>query len=441
MLRLSCTGGGMRKLILIMIMVGLFILACSNQFELDDKSKVTVYTVFAGGEVCEGRSIHTYRIPSIVTSKEGTLLAFAEARLDSRSDRVPGWIVCSRSKTNGTIWCTPKKLFDPNMGDEQGTKTALNPTAVADVNTGSIFVFFNVKPFRDTFDEAGNLQVFDGYDYDNSYSLWVIQTEDEGDSWKSPINITETLKLESETSISVGPSRGICIRGGDDAGTLVVPGTATGGLHLFYSKDHGLSWQRSEKFIPEDGRTGEVMLVEQSDHSLLLMRRSKKSEENLYNYKYSVQSSDLGENWISVLDIDETDDQLGEVRDCGDSGCQAALLRYQDPLSDKSWILFSSPDYDQRTNLNLEMSDNNFQTRYNKIQLYSLATAYSCMTQAGNGEVGVLFEANKELETFSEGLKSLKESDSDNPMVLTGSGYLDILYLSVDLEKDDFMVK
>ena len=57
-------------------------------------------TLFKSGE--EGYS--NYRIPSLITTKEGSLLAFCEARKDHRGDSGNIDLVAKRSTDNGKTW-------------------------------------------------------------------------------------------------------------------------------------------------------------------------------------------------------------------------------------------------------------------------------------------------------------------------------------------------
>jgi sialidase-1 len=67
--------------------------------EIDQKARELpeITDVFISGE--EG--YHTYRIPSVITTQKGTVLAFCEGRA-SRADHAHNDIVMKRSKDGGT---------------------------------------------------------------------------------------------------------------------------------------------------------------------------------------------------------------------------------------------------------------------------------------------------------------------------------------------------
>ena len=87
--------------------------------------------VFVAGE----SSVHTYRIPAIVTSVKGTLLAFAEARKQSSGDQTPTDLVLKRSLDNGKSW-QPMQVVVKGKDQE----AIMNPTPVIDRTNGTILL-------------------------------------------------------------------------------------------------------------------------------------------------------------------------------------------------------------------------------------------------------------------------------------------------------------
>src|SRR6186713_2883865 len=78
---------------------------------------------------------NTYRIPAIVRSTNGTLLAFCEGRKNSGSDSGDIDIVLRRSTNSGLTWLAMSVV------QEEGGSAAItigNPAPVVDETTGSI---------------------------------------------------------------------------------------------------------------------------------------------------------------------------------------------------------------------------------------------------------------------------------------------------------------
>src|SRR5688572_4491882 len=86
--------------------------------------------IFAAGQ----NGYHTYRIPSLIASKPGTLLAFCEGRKNSASDAGDIDVLMKRSTDNGKTWSEHRVLWD------DGTNTCGNPCPVVDQETGTIWL-------------------------------------------------------------------------------------------------------------------------------------------------------------------------------------------------------------------------------------------------------------------------------------------------------------
>ena len=73
-----------------------------------DDHKMSRVDVFVSGT--EG--YHSYRIPSIITSAEGTVLAFCEGRKNSRGDSGDIDLLLKRSRDNGKTWSEATVVWD-----------------------------------------------------------------------------------------------------------------------------------------------------------------------------------------------------------------------------------------------------------------------------------------------------------------------------------------
>src|SRR5690242_2845954 len=75
---------------------------------------------------------HTYRIPAIVTTNKGTLVAFCEGRKSGRGDAGNIDVLATRSTDGGKTWSKPAVVWD------DGDNTCGNPAPVVDRDTGTI---------------------------------------------------------------------------------------------------------------------------------------------------------------------------------------------------------------------------------------------------------------------------------------------------------------
>ena len=82
---------------------------------------------------------HTYRIPAIVVTNQGTVLAFCEGRKTSRSDHGDVDLIFRRSTDGGRTWSPTQLVYE-----EGGTAkiTIGNPCPVVDQERGVIWLPF-----------------------------------------------------------------------------------------------------------------------------------------------------------------------------------------------------------------------------------------------------------------------------------------------------------
>ncbi len=85
--------------------------------------------LFLSGE----NGYHTYRIPALLTTQKGTILAFCEGRRNSRSDTDDIDVLLRRSYDNGETWT------DMQIVADMGGDTIGNPCPVQDPFTGAIW--------------------------------------------------------------------------------------------------------------------------------------------------------------------------------------------------------------------------------------------------------------------------------------------------------------
>ena len=107
-----------------------------------------------------------YRVPVLVTSTQGTVLAFAEARKTNCRDDDDIDLVVKRSFDNGKTWGDLQVITDG------ATHTMGNPCAVVDRETDTIWLPFTW----------------------NGQKVLVTKSTDDGTTWAEPVEITEFAK-------------------------------------------------------------------------------------------------------------------------------------------------------------------------------------------------------------------------------------------------------
>ncbi|MEJ2705129.1 MAG: sialidase family protein [Sedimentisphaerales bacterium] len=82
---------------------------------------------------------HTYRIPALVVTPAGTLMAFCEGRKTSRSDHGDIDLMLRRSRDAGQTWDRQRIVYEE--GDTKKI-TIGNPCAAVDETTGVVWLAF-----------------------------------------------------------------------------------------------------------------------------------------------------------------------------------------------------------------------------------------------------------------------------------------------------------
>jgi sialidase-1 len=314
-----------------------------------------------------------YRIPAIVRSAQGTLLAFCEAR--TGGDSGPIDLVLKRSTDNGATWGPLQVVWD------DGDNTCGNPCPVLDQNTGAVWLLmtWNLGTDHERTIMAGTSQ--------QPRRVYVTSSRDEGVTWERPRDISASTRKPHWRWYATGPGNAIQLTRGAHAGRLLIPCNhsdheAEGHpyrSHVIYSDDQGVSWLLGG--VQED-RTNESSLVERSDGSVLQLMRSYHGR----NRRAMSISEDGGLHWGEVY-LDESLDT---------PVCQANALRHSwaDPAnpSSVSRILFSSPWGGERKRLAVWSSVDEGRSWPVRRVVHAGNAAYSNLVNLGEGRIGLLFE-------------------------------------------------
>ncbi|MEN6453907.1 MAG: sialidase family protein [Prolixibacteraceae bacterium] len=320
-----------------------------------------------------------YRIPSVIVSKRGTVLAFAEGR-NSGGDNGDIDVVIRRSADDGKTWEPETVVWS------EGLNSCGNPCPVVDEETGRIWLWMTWNSGGDF--EAEIIQKKSQF----SRLPFVCYSDDDGLTWSKPVDMSESCRDQSWGWYATGPGFGIQIKSGKYKGRLVIPanhsyddpsrsigfGPFGYGCHVLISDDHGKSWRRSTSIRPG---CNESQVTELNDGTLLMNMRS-------YNNKFSRAisiSTDGGETWGEI----NHDYQLVESR------CQASILDYG-KYKGKHCHIFSNPAVPVgRTHMTIRISRDDCHTWLHSKLLYDGPSAYSCLVRLANGNIGILFETGE----------------------------------------------
>lgn len=305
---------------------------------------------------------HTYRIPSVIVSPKGTVLAFCEGRKNGRGDTGDIDLVMKRSTDGGKSWGKLEVVWD------EGDNTCGNPCPVIDAKTGTIHLLLTHNLRADT--EAKIV----GGTSAGSRTVWIATTTDDGATWSKPVEITKSVKKPGWTWYATGPGIGIQLK----SGRLLVPcdSKSDGGKvlesHVIYSDDAGKTWKIGGAVGPQ---CNECQAVELADGKVMLNIRNHKGNKR----RMVAISADGGETFSKPME----DDALIEPV------CQASILRLP---GEKGGILFSNPASTKREKMTVKRSRDDGKTWAEPLLLHAGPSAYSCLTILPGGEIGCLYE-------------------------------------------------
>lgn len=310
-----------------------------------------------------------FRIPALIVSAKGTLLAFCEGRA-SGSDTGDIDTVLKRSLDGGATW-QPLQV----VGDD-GPNTFGNPCPVVDRDTGTIWLPLTHNPGDAT---EGQIKRAAGT---GSRTVWITKSTDDGVTWAKPVEITATTKDPAWGWYATGPGNGIQMK----SGRLVIPcdhSVIQGGAyrsHVIYSDDHGATWKLGGAI---DTKVNECAVVERSDGTLLMNMRHYAGTHR----RAIATSADGGLTWTKA----ESDPALVEPI------CQASLIRFADPR-DPARVLFafSNPANTarRRDHLTVRLSLDEGRTwPLARLICEESSCGYSSLALLPDGRLGCLYEA------------------------------------------------
>lgn len=336
-----------------------------------------------------------YRIPALLTTKSGTILAFAEARKHTGKDSDQIDLFLKRSTDGG-------KTF----GDVQVVATTPdwvcgNPAPVQDRESGRIWLLF-CKNRRDG-DEG---MICEGK---APRQVWKCYSDDEGESWSEPEEITDSVKPPEWSWYATGPCHGIQLV----SGRLVIPcdhivfkdynRQDPYYSHVIYSDDGGESWQIGGSVTEGTNES----TIEEIEAGLLYFNcRNKYRLEDGGNFRCIAYSRDGGGIFTPIVH----DAALAEPV------CQGSVLAYRTPgqrapsaptgrqaveVGEERRLLFSNPaarsgQSNGRHSLTVKLSYDGGVTWPVSRVLHDRPAAYSDLCIAPDGAVLCFYERGDE---------------------------------------------
>jgi len=350
-------------------------------------------------------SYDNFRIPSIIVTQKGTVLAFAEGRSND-SDGGDIDLLVKRSTDNGKTWSKQLVVWDDK------DNTCGNPCPVIDKTTGRIILFMTWNP--GTSDEAKAVA---------GRRPHMCYSDDDGLSWSKPVDLTLTCKDPTWLWYATGPGIAIQLKSEKYKNRIVIPanhsyptnnkdekvawGDYGYGAHVLLSDDGGATWRKSESITPG---CNESQVIELSDGRLMMNMRSY----NGFSSRAISYSEDGGETWSDIQ----------HALQLADEQCQASIIEYGS-YDGKKMYLFSNPGNPwDRVYMTIRTSFDDCDTWSNSKLIFAGPSSYSCMTVLPDGNIGLLFEGGKDFRYESLTFVSIHPDELFMPGTLLKSDQL-----------------
>ncbi|MHC5025680.1 MAG: exo-alpha-sialidase [Planctomycetota bacterium] len=333
--------------------------------------------------------VAAYRIPGIITTARGTLIAVYDIRHRGWGD-LPGDIDVgmSRSIDGGATWEPMRTILD--MGDDEAWRYdgVGDPAILHDPATGTTWVAATWSHGDRSWNGSGP-----GLEPHETGQLLLTRSSDDGRTWSAPINITRQVKDPAWAFVLQSPGRGIAMADG----TLVFPAQFQAPPDqgrvphstIMYSRDRGETWRigRGAKT-----NTTECQVVELEPGTLMLnMRDNRGGARSVY------VTRDMGQTWTAHP---SSRGALVEPT------CNAGLIRTgatDDPR--KPWLAFVNPNVTRgpRRHMTLKLSLDGGMTWPTSRHLLldeGRSAGYPGLTMLDEETIGVFYEGSRANMTF-----------------------------------------
>ncbi|MFF8903789.1 sialidase family protein [Streptomyces olivaceoviridis] len=329
-----------------------------------------------------------YRIPAVVETRHGTVLAFAEGRRDGAGDTGDIDVVLRRSADGGCTW-GPLTVVAAGRGHTRG-----NPAPVVDPRTGAVVLVTcaNAGTVTEARIMRGEVTPEQGR------RVFVQHSQDDGRSFTAPRDITARVTRPGWRWYATGPGHAVALTRGPHAGRLLIPADHSAappagsrdtgqearyyGGHALYSDDSGRTWHLGFVDAGHDGVTNanETSAAQLPDGRVYFSSRDQNGTAP--GNRLDTYSGDGGRTLDRPYAVQPALNAVPVV--------QGSVLQPRDPGAP---LLFSAPSVPTaRRAPALWASTDAGRTFRRLLTLSDHPAAYSDLVRLAPGTIGVLYE-------------------------------------------------
>lgn len=223
--------------------------------------------------------------------------------------------------------------------------------------------------------------------------LWMRYSDDNGNSWSDPVNLTAQVKNDFEHFLGICPGRGFVTTLPDGTERIIfmvydngkIGWNGVENVSTIYSDDNGETWNRGADTYPlmGVGKTSESQIVELNNGVLRMYAR------NSGDHIAYADSTDGGITWTDF----SADENL-----TAHGNCMCSFINTSKVIDGKKVILGSfASNTESRADGVIKVGLVNSDNSVSWISTYNLTSggdfyAYSCMTELKDGNFGILYE-------------------------------------------------
>ena len=411
-------------------------------------------TVFGPGT---GGPSDYYRIPSMITTKNGVVVACADARFFTGADN-PNRIdkVVRRSMDSGETWEDYQTVVEEYGEEKNLSSAAIDPILTYSSDTGRIFMHYCHTPAGVGIlncnscvgeDDEGNKiisrglrkyilkngalytksgkktvysvsedgkvsngstefgSIYTGGKFKEAHTstLMMCYSDDDGLTWSKPVSLNSQIKKRYMSFIGPGPGCGIVIRRGKYSGRIIVPvyyGVRKFPLGLsccvIYSDDNGETWSMGET----PNNTRKIHGIKANHHFIIeqnMLTESQVIEQEDGTLKYFMRNHDP-KRCVAVAyskNGGESWENFTHDKNLPQPICQSSVIKIEN--AEKPYVVFlNAADKKARQCGTVRLSEDDGETfPYSRV-LKEDSFVYSSMTLLPDGNIGVLFEPDLE---------------------------------------------